>query len=105
MLPFHIQSVMESLKSKQKQIKIKVEKLISLHSELAARNKLLEQENNQLKKELDVHKNQADKMHEQNKIIKLAKAISDKGNSKDIKRMINEYIREIDKCIAILDKE
>ncbi|HNQ12896.1 MAG TPA: hypothetical protein PKH65_00875 [Bacteroidia bacterium] len=96
---------MESLKSKQKQIKIKVEKLISLHSELAARNKLLEQENNQLKKELDVHKNQADKMHEQNKIIKLAKAISDKGNSKDIKRMINEYIREIDKCIAILDKE
>ena len=105
MLPFHIQSVMESLKSKQKQIKIKVEKLISLHTALSQKCSRLELENKQLKKELDVYKNQADKMLEQNKIIKLAKAISDKGDSKDIKRKLNEYIREIDKCIAILDKE
>lgn len=58
---------------------------------------------NNEKKELVEITNQ---LKEQIKMLKLAKQIDGeevKGN-KDVKLMINEMVREIDKCIALLNK-
>lgn len=45
-------------------------------------------------------------MKEQIKMLKLAKKIDgeDNSSSKEVKLMINEMVREIDKCIALLNK-
>tara|TARA_Y100000589_G_scaffold188437_1_gene178362 strand:+ start:1892 stop:2185 length:294 start_codon:yes stop_codon:yes gene_type:complete len=46
------------------------------------------------------------KLQEQIKILKLAKQIDGEGvdKTKEVKLMINEMLREIDKCIALMNK-
>lgn len=45
-------------------------------------------------------------LNEQIKLLKLANQIEGKeiGSNKDVKLLINEMVREIDKCIALLKK-
>ena len=46
------------------------------------------------------------KLQEQIKILKLAKQIDGEGvdKTKEVKLMINEMLRDIDKCIALMNK-
>ena len=71
------------------------------------------QENNRLNQEIlnseDEVKNLKSNildLNEQIKLLKLASQIEGKeiGSNKDVKLMINEMVREIDKCIALLNK-
>ena len=71
------------------------------------------QENNRLNQEIlnsvDEVKNLKSNildLNEQVKLLKLASQIEGKeiGSNKDVKLMINEMVREIDKCIALLNK-
>ena len=87
-------SIIESLQSK-------VEKLIIQHNKAKEDIKQLEEENISLQGKLTYTKVQAKELSDNNKVLKLAKSLSGKeGKSTDIKRKINELIREIDKCIA-----
>jgi predicted nuclease with TOPRIM domain len=71
------------------------------------------QENNRLNQEIlnsedevkSLKSNISD-LNEQVKLLKLASQIEGKeiGSNKDVKLMINEMVREIDKCIALLNK-
>ena len=72
-----------------------------------------EQENTNLNKEISKHiteinilKSNISQLNEQVKMLKLASQIdgNEVGSTKDVKLMINEMIREIDKCIALLNK-
>ena len=51
-------------------------------------------------------KSKINELNEQIKLLKLASQIEGKeiGSNKDVKLMINEMVREIDKCIALLNK-
>ena len=46
------------------------------------------------------------KLQEQFKLLKLAKQLGGEGvdKTKEVKLMINEMLREIDKCIALMNK-
>lgn len=60
-----------------------------------------------LNKENQAHKLQIDDQSEKIQMLKLAKSIS--GDEKpqettELKRKINEYIKEIDRCIALLNE-
>ena len=71
------------------------------------------QENNRLNQEIlnsedevkSLKSNISD-LNDQVKLLKLASQIEGKeiGSNKDVKLMINEMVREIDKCIALLNK-
>lgn len=72
-----------------------------------------EQENTNLNLEISKHKTEIDQLksnisqlNEQVKMLKLASQIdgNEVGSTKDVKLMINEMVREIDKCIALLNK-
>ena len=72
-----------------------------------------EQENTNLNKEISKHiteinilKSNISQLNEQVKMLKLASQIdgNEVGSTKDVKLMINEMIREIDKCISLLNK-
>jgi hypothetical protein len=89
------------------ELKIKVEKLINLHLELSRENKSLKLFNHELKIKNEEQKNKIGELEDKNKVIKLSQAISGNGsdqNARDLKLKINEYIREIDKCLALLHK-
>ncbi|WP_199119999.1 hypothetical protein [Pedobacter sp. ASV28] len=83
----------------------KTSRLIALCNALQEENHLLKVENQQQKVALETAKsNQAD-LDEKIRVLKLAKSIE--GTSEktlDIKQKINEFVREIDKCVALLKK-
>jgi len=88
-----------------KELKIKVEKLINLHEQLMRQNQQLQIVNNQLNQKILRQETQITELTETNKVIKLAQRLSGSDqNSRDIKLKINEYIREIDKCIGLINR-
>ncbi len=83
----------------------KTARLIELCNALQEENDLLKLENQSVKKALDGSKSKAADLEEKLRVLKLAKSIE--GTSEktlDIKQKINEFVREIDKCIVLLKK-
>ena len=61
---------------------------------------------NVLENELNQEKSDASILKEQNKMIKLAKNLSKEGRDTfDVKIKINQVLKEIDKCIDILNDD
>jgi len=87
------------------QIKIKVEKLIFLHQDLNERYQQLQDKFDKLTEISESQKKTIKDLQEANKIVRLAESISSGSvqNTQGIKLKINEYIREIDRCMALLN--
>lgn len=83
----------------------KVKIIMSLYTLLKEKNEVLEAKNYELEKQLTEHI-QIKKELEQNYIdLQLAKAVSESnGETNEAKRKIEEIVREIDTCIALLNK-
>jgi hypothetical protein len=83
-------------------IEIKVRKLIELYYE--ARNKLSEsrQEIEELKRINEEQYKIIQNLQEKTAILKIAKTTEKKEGIADAKLKINELVREIDKCIGLL---
>ncbi len=90
------------------EVKTKVQKLINLHSGLREEVQQLESLNAKLSRKLEEQKSKHKTLESQHKALKIAKAVSQGDgadqNTRDLKMKINEYIREIDKCLAFLHK-
>lgn len=96
---------MDKLSGTVESLKSKIEKLVSQHNALEKENAGLLREKAELTHKVEQKDAEILKLEERNKQIKLAKSISDTNeNSLDIKLKINELVREIDKCIALLNR-
>ena len=83
----------------------KTERLIALCGALQEENDLLKLENQSLSAALNVSKDKSKDLEEKLRVLKLAKSFSETNEkSLDIKQKINEFVREIDKCIVLLKK-
>ena len=83
----------------------KTARLIELCNALQEENDLLKLENESVKVALDVSKSKNTDLEEKMRVLKLAKSIE--GTSEktlDIKQKINDFVREIDKCVVLLKK-
>jgi regulator of replication initiation timing len=83
----------------------KTARLIELCGALQEENELLKLENESVKVALDTSKTKNTDLEEKLRVLKLAKSIE--GTSEktlDIKQKINEFVREIDKCVVLLKK-
>ncbi|MGF1924854.1 MAG: hypothetical protein ACQUHE_11805 [Bacteroidia bacterium] len=83
----------------------KTSRLIELCNALQEENELLTVENKQTKQALEAAKARTLELDEKIRLLKLAKSIE--GTSEktlDIKQKINEFVREIDKCVVLLKK-
>ena len=85
-----------------KRIQDKLQQLLKQYS-------FLQKENNQLKDELDKSKQQTilqqqniSTLKQQVDVLKLNAGEMNEGDKKDFEKRINSYIKEIDKCIALL---
>jgi hypothetical protein len=94
---------MSNLSSNVNDIYFKVEKLILLHEQLTVENKKLKQANDNLTQRLQLQKEDLGQLEHKNKILKLSKLFTESDNTHDLKLKINEFIREIDKSIALLN--
>lgn len=84
------------------------EKLEQLNKRLIlseAETELLKRELKQARETIALQKNTLRELEEQNKIVKIAEAVAlSKSDRREVKLKINEFIREIDKCIAVLSE-
>jgi hypothetical protein len=85
-------------------IHLKVERLLAERNLLEQRLKQVELDNNELRKQLLEQKNTIISIEERNKIVKLAESLKNSGNSRELKKLLSGYIRDIDECIRLLSE-
>ena len=83
----------------------KLESLLANYQQLKEDLKTSNQKVDVLSKQLDEHNQTIQQLNEKNKVLKLSSSFQGKqGDNKAAKQKINELVREIDKCIALLNK-
>ena len=86
-------------------IGLKVGKLIEKGNQLKAEKKILQQDNDTLDAQLQEKKKQIVALQDKVKLMNISKSVDvSKQEVKETRLKINEYVREINKCIALLNK-
>ena len=93
---------MTELENKLKRIQDKLQQLLKQYTSLQS-------ENNRLKKELEkntknsfVYQQNMDELKQQVAVLKITSGNWEETDKKDFEKRINAYIKEIDRCIALL---
>ena len=95
----------EILKSNLSGLERKLLVLINEHKNLKEEVKRLKTENQELKSSIKVRDEQINGFHNQLKITKIVDNLHpEDGSVLELKKKVDEYIREIDKCIAHLSR-
>ncbi len=95
----------ESLKTNLSGLERKILVLVSEHKNLKDEMRGLKLENHDLKADLKKRDEQLHNFKNQIKITKIVDHINpEDGSASELKRKVDEYIREIDKCIAHLSR-
>ena len=96
---------MRNLSLSVSDIRSKIEKIVHLHERVKDENFKLIAEKEDLLKAIESKKNMINNLEERTKILKLAKSLSGVNESSlDTKLKINDLVREIDRCIALLNR-
>lgn len=95
---------MEKISSQIAAVNAKVQELIKKHTALEKQaNQQLEQIA-LLQKEKVSHENKIKLLEEQQLVLKAAASHLNQADKKNLDQVISRYIREIDKCIALLSE-
>ncbi len=82
-----------------------LKQIINLYQRKKEENKQLKTENDNLIKTIHTLKNETDNYSVKYDTLQLAKTFTEaSGSSHDAKIKVNRIVREIDKCIALLNK-
>lgn len=86
-------------------LEVKIGKLINAHKDSVTKAAELTEANKQLNELVNQQKNEIAELNEKIKMIKLAKGLEGTGeDTSKLKLKINEVVREVDKCIAMLNE-
>ena len=86
-------------------IEINLGKFIAKYEEIKQEKLLLQQENNASIAALKLKEEEVLNLQEKIKLMNISKSVdASKQEVKETRLKINEYVREIDKCIALLNK-
>jgi len=94
------------MKNLVENIEKKVSKLIQLYQSAQKEKEEILTENNKLESDLSDKDETIKRLEEKIKLLRITKSVSaqDDERNKESRQKINEYVREIDKCIALLNK-
>jgi regulator of replication initiation timing len=96
---------MQNLSTRLSEIRTKVEKLVHENRLLKNENESMRDRIEGLERTVELQKNTLSELTEQNKLIKLAKNLNpEDSDTEEIKNKVNELIREIDRCIDLLNE-
>ena len=85
-----------------KRIQEKMQLLLKQHTALQKENQSLKEELNNLKKESSGFRERSDSLKQQVEILKYSNGEMENEDKKQFERRINSYLKEIDRCIAML---
>jgi regulator of replication initiation timing len=95
----------ELLKTNLSGLERKILVLLNEHKALKEQIKALQLENQELKSSIRVRDEQITTFHNQLKITKIVDNLHpEDGSVSELKKKVDDYIREIDKCIAHLSR-
>ncbi|MCZ8022146.1 MAG: hypothetical protein O9302_16035 [Cyclobacteriaceae bacterium] len=95
----------ETLKTNLNALERKLQMLVGEHRNLKEQIGLLKQENTELKTALRNRDEQLTDFKNQAKISKIVDNLNpEDSNTSELKKKVEEYIREVDKCLAYLSK-
>ena len=97
---------MEDINSISNRLEEKVNLVLSAWNSSKEENEKLKAEKEALLHEVKGYKAEIAELNEKTKLMKLAQSVSgeESDSSSEMKLKINEYIREIDKCISLLNE-
>jgi predicted nuclease with TOPRIM domain len=82
----------------------KLQQLLKQYSRLQKENERLRDELSDLKKKEFLFAQKMEEMQEQITILKVSSGELSEKDKKDFERKINQYIKEVDKCITFLSQ-
>ncbi|MFZ4401249.1 MAG: hypothetical protein ACOYO1_14520 [Bacteroidales bacterium] len=85
-------------------IEFKLRKLIEQNNQLKIDNSQLLKKNDGYIKTIENQNKTIKELEEKYKVLKIAKSLESSTNSFDQKIKINEMLREVEKCIGLLNK-
>lgn len=86
-------------------IEVKLGKLIAKYQQVKQEKLILQQENEDFVANLKLKEIEILNLQEKVKLMNISKSVdASKQEVKETRLKINEYVREIDKCIALLNK-
>lgn len=94
---------MEDLTGKLNSILGKMNNLLEQYVKLQEENIYLKNELDQLQTDLKDRNNQKTELEEKLKTLQIAKSVDLEDDKGALKQKINDYIKEIDRCIALLN--
>jgi uncharacterized coiled-coil DUF342 family protein len=85
-------------------IEIKLKRLIEQHKEIKEKNREYQDKIQELKNINEEYQKTINELIDKIKLLKIAKSAQTKEGAVDAKLKINEMVREIDKCIGLLNR-
>lgn len=95
---------MEQAKDLVSRINEQVLELLGQHRILKSKSTDLQTHNAELLKLIENQKKELDQFKEQIVKLKITRSITDKKGSTEVKTKIEELLREIDKCVGLLNQ-
>jgi FtsZ-binding cell division protein ZapB len=85
-----------------KRVHEKFQQLVKLHQVLQKENEKLKEDSKKMSARCEALSLEAEKFRQQSEILKLSGNGLDEQEKKDLEKRLNQYVREIDRCIALL---
>ena len=95
---------MNELEEQLKRIQDKLQLLLKQHQQLQKENDKLKQDLGQLHNNHKTQSSQIDELRQQAEILKMSKTDMNESEKKAFEKRLNQYIKEIDRCIALLNE-
>lgn len=93
---------MEGMEEQIQRIENKVQQLLKEYSLAQKEIARLQKENTRLSQQLEAQSNQSNKLHQKVDTLKMHAAALDDNAKKDLEKRINIYLKDIEKCLALL---
>ncbi|HLY71956.1 MAG TPA: hypothetical protein VKR53_19615, partial [Puia sp.] len=85
------------------QIHEKLQQLLKQYHSLQKENSKLKQEIQEFKSSHSDHAEQLDRLHQRTQILQSSKTAMSEDEKKAFEKRLNNYVKEIDRCIALLN--
>jgi hypothetical protein len=95
---------MSEIKGRLNEIEEKIRQLIALQNSLSGQNSLLIEKNEALLSTIEEQEKMIMQLNDKNNYIKISQSVKQSEGNTDVKNKIDELVREIDKCIGLLNK-
>lgn len=85
-----------------KRIQEKLQLLLKEHTAIVKENKLLKEELGEAEQKVSTQQKSVDELKQQVSILKVSAGEMNEADKKEFEKRINGYLKEIDRCIAML---